>query len=180
MNNIGAAKIKAWVCVGGWVFCIYSTLYIVRPICEYLKKICPLGIITDLVMIGILAGFSLYLLCRVRIKNPWTYAGLSCVLLCYGYGLITISFPEEKIHFVEYGFLAYLIYRALRLNLSRPTGYVGAFFLTALLGWIDEGIQHLLPNRYYQLDDVLLNAASGALGLALLFLFEREKFYSRQ
>jgi VanZ family protein len=107
------------------------------------------------------------------VRTVGRYAWLVLIGLCYAYGLATIAYPEEKIHFIEYGILAFLIYRAMRLSLARPGAYIGAFFLTGISGWVDEGIQHLLPNRYYQLEDVLLNAVSGALGLALLFLFER-------
>ena len=35
--------------------------------------------------------------------------------------------------------------------------------LTALAGWGDEGIQAVLPNRYYELRDVGLNVAAGVL-----------------
>jgi hypothetical protein len=42
--------------------------------------------------------------------------------------------------------------------------------LTATAGWLDEGIQYLLPNRWYDLADVALNAASGALGAGLVAL----------
>ena len=42
---------------------------------------------------------------------------------------------------------------------------------TALLGWVDEGIQWLLPNRVYDLVDVGLNAAFGLIAIvASLFV----------
>jgi VanZ family protein len=43
---------------------------------------------------------------------------------------------------------------------------VAAILLTVAAGWIDEGIQHLLPSRYYDLRDVGFNAAAGALAVA--------------
>jgi VanZ family protein len=36
---------------------------------------------------------------------------------------------------------------------------------TALLGWVDEGIQWFLPNRVYDLVDVGLNAAFGLMAI---------------
>ena len=97
------------------------------------------------------------------------------VLLSYAYGLAAVQHPEEKIHFVEYGFLAYLVHKAIHIDVQRLPAYGYAFLLTSAFGWIDEGIQFLLPNRYYQIEDVILNALSGALGLVLVFVYQREQ-----
>ncbi len=50
-----------------------------------------------------------------------------------------------------------------------------AFLITLLCGWGDEGIQHILPNRVYDIKDVRLNGMSGLLGLCLTYVFERDK-----
>jgi len=49
--------------------------------------------------------------------------------------------------------------------------------LTVAAGWFDEGIQYLLPERYYDLRDVAFNAAAGAL--AVIALAGRERARSR-
>lgn len=89
--------------------------------------------------------------------------------------------PEEALHFVQYGAVGGFAYAALaerrrRLAAEGTAGWlappaapaVAAFLATAAAGWIDEGIQHLLPNRYYDLRDVAFNAAAGALAIAAL------------
>ena len=38
--------------------------------------------------------------------------------------------------------------------------------MTALLGWLDEGIQALLPNRVYDAFDVFVNALSALMAIA--------------
>ena len=88
----------------------------------------------------------------------------------YLYGLATIPHPEEKIHFIEYGILAYLVFRRCGSIMARG-GLRRGFDDGAGLG--DEGIQHLLPNRYYQTSDIVLNAVSGLLGLLLVYTFQR-------
>ena len=40
---------------------------------------------------------------------------------------------------------------------------IGALVITGLVGWGDEGIQALLPNRVYDLRDAVLNLVGGAL-----------------
>ena len=86
-----------------------------------------------------------------------------------------VPIPEEKIHFPEYGFLAYLLYRALKIDVSNKTAYLVSFLLCAGFGWLDEGIQFLLPNRYYETKDVILNILGGGLGLYLTFIVEKAK-----
>lgn len=64
----------------------------------------------------------------------------------------------------------YALWRAFRRALYalwgafRPAFY--AFLLTTAAGWIDEGIQYFLPNRYYDLRDVGFNATAGFLAIA--------------
>jgi hypothetical protein len=45
----------------------------------------------------------------------------------------------------------------------------------AAAGWIDEGIQALLPSRYYDLRDVAFNAAAGLMALAAIAIFSRNE-----
>lgn len=163
------------VFAGIWVACIYSTLSVVRPVCEILKKNAWFAPGINFILGGLLIVLLLRLIMTMRKRRLLSYFLLLGVLLCYLYGLVKIEYPEEKIHFLEYGFLAYLIYRALRLDYSKILSYTGAFILTTVLGWIDEGIQHILPNRYYQNEDVFLNSVSGVLALLLIFIFEREQ-----
>lgn len=47
-----------------------------------------------------------------------------------------------------------------------------AFLAATALGWIDEGIQDLLPRRYYGLQDLVVNAVSAGLAVFALALLE--------
>lgn len=106
--------------------------------------------------------------------------------------------PEEALHFVQYGLVGGLFYAALverraqwaaggaaggaagreaaagaearpRTWLAWPgAAALAAFLMTGAAGWIDEGIQHLLPERVYDLRDVGFNAAAGALAIAAI------------
>lgn len=174
MIKMSSQRSKRWGMVGLWVGCIYSTLYVVRPICEFLKKNTPFNAIVNFGMVILFAALIFIFLKRVHIQRKSTYLLLSVSLVMYVAALRWLQIPEERIHLLEYGFLAFLIYRAVILDWRSPQAYIAAFILTALLGWGDEGIQHLLPNRYYQVKDVLLNALSGGMGLFLTFVMRRE------
>ncbi len=98
----------------------------------------------------------------------------------YVYVLQGMRFVEERVHFLEYGLVGGLVYAALRerrANLLRAGGgpliltrlpAAAAMAITGLLGWGDEGIQALLPDRYYELRDVGMNVVAGILVVAAM------------
>lgn len=77
---------------------------------------------------------------------------------------------EERTHLIEYGVVAVLVHEALleRASRGRPVPVPGLLALvsTAFLGWIDEGIQAILPNRIYDIRDVGFNALAGLMAIA--------------
>ena len=72
----------------------------------------------------------------------------------------------EAFHFVEYGFIAFLFYRATR-RCSDVRAIVFPACASLLVGVADEWMQWLVPGRVGELHDVLLNAV--AIGCGLLF-----------
>jgi VanZ family protein len=100
---------------------------------------------------------------------------LLLVMSVYVFGMVSLSIPEERLHLLEYGFLGFLVHRALILDTGKRQAYLAAFIITSLIGWGDEGIQYILPNRYYQFKDVSLNSASAALGLAMTYVIYRDR-----
>jgi len=175
MSTIKDTRRRYWSFVLVWIGIIYSTLYIVRPICTFLKETTPFPLLINALCIIFLIAVLIVLWKTARAFDPFSYFILAGILLAYAYGMAAIQYPEEKIHFIEYGILAYLIYRAVRLDKPDFTAYGIAFLLCSILGWIDEGIQHILPNRYYQIEDVILNSVSGILGLLLVYVFQRNR-----
>ena len=80
---------------------------------------------------------------------------------------------------VEYGIVAALIYQALieRVHNGRrvPIPAILAVVMTALLGWLDEGIQELLPNSVYDIRDVGFNALAGLMAIAAILTLIRAR-----
>jgi VanZ family protein len=87
----------------------------------------------------------------------------------------TFKIPIESVHFVEYGILSLLVYRALRTSYRERYVFLAAFFFTYCIGVMDESIQWLLPNRVGALKDILLNAVSAGLVQLLLWKGIRPK-----
>ena len=77
--------------------------------------------------------------------------------------------PEERTHLFEYSIVAVLIYQALRERSQNgrrvPVPAALALVVTVLLGWLDEGIQALVPNRVYDTFDILSNAIAATIGI---------------
>ena len=77
---------------------------------------------------------------------------------------------EERTHLFEYGIVAVLIYQALseraRNGRRVRAPAVLALVATVALGWIDEGLQALIPNRVYDNFDVVRNSVAAMIGIA--------------
>jgi len=124
-------------------------------------------------VLAVVAAFSssiLYVLAfRLKIKKPSRFVWIIvCAGLYVYFVLQKIAIPVEAVHFLEYGLLAYFLYRAWRLSIPDVSVYVTAFLTGALIGMIDEIIQWVTPDRYWDIRDVGLNALS--VGLFLLAL----------
>jgi hypothetical protein len=156
-----------WLAALAWTATIYSTLYVARPVAEFLRdrnllRLTVLGVVVVLVV-----AVSAWGIRRRLPARAWGV--LACGALVFGALASRLSPVEVKLHCVEYGVLGGLFYLALAQR-RRRAALPAAIVLTATAGWLDEGIQYLLPNRWYDLADVALNAASGALGAGLVAL----------
>ena len=173
MTEIDPHKSKReekWLWVILWTGLIYSSAAFVRPVCEYLRSLTLLNITVTAAMAVFLAliigrfllGFAkLPLVKRIL---------LVLVLAFYASGMVILKIPEERIHLVQYGVLAYLVFNAFTVDCTGQQSFGLAFCVTLGLGWGDEIIQSFTPGRFYDNKDVILNGVSGLLGLVLTFL----------
>lgn len=98
-------------------------------------------------------------------RLPWL--GVSGAV-CAGYVWHLRHAPEEALHFVEYGVLGLLLYRALRSRLPDLAVFPAALLIGTAFGMVDELIQWLVPGRFWDLRDVFVNALAIALALVAL------------
>lgn len=167
---------RLWVAAAGWLLLIYSTLYSVRAPIEFLRERNLLRFTVAAVFLLTAATVTFFLL---RQRPGWR--GVAILAFFGGLYLTAVSSvdsPEEKLHFIQYGVLGVLIHAALvsrwRARRDPPPAFFGgvvwpgvlAVLLTGALGWGDEGLQGLLPNRFYDLRDVVLNVVAAALAVS--------------
>lgn len=177
---------RLWLAAGGLLTAIYLSLAWVRPVSEALRALGLLRgtLIGAFLAVAAGAGWAL-----ARTRPGWRevavllpFAGFYLAVLS------TMARAEEAFHFVEYGALGGLVYGALAVRRSaldpranpaaaadtrpglRALGppALGAALLTALAGWVDEGIQLFLPRRYYDLRDIGFNALAGVVAATAL------------
>ncbi len=168
---------RLWLWTLAVVIAIYATLGMAGTLAEVLPR--------HLVDSGFFFGFLVLLLAITGLslkklptwREIWVALGVAAV---YAMAFTRLGIPERT-HLFEYGLLGVLVYQALteRLRGGRrvPAPAVLAVLATAILGWIDEGIQSLLPNRVYDLVDVGFNAGAALISVlaSLVLLWVRRK-----
>ena len=167
-----------WLLAGAYSLLIYTTLGLVRQVTNALRD---RGILRTTVaaVFALVAVAVLTHLVRSRApRRVW----LALPLIALGYTLVyrfAVVAPEERVHLIQYGLLALLIFLALGARATASPSpasltrrLVTAFLATSALGWLDEIFQGIHPERVYDLRDVGLNAISAALALTALAVLE--------
>jgi hypothetical protein len=109
---------------------------------------------------------------RIRERRGWRYGAIAIAVA----GAVWYSAAEatgnpdvdvvQRFHFVEYGVIAYLFYRAWR-PLADPAVIVLPLLAGLIVGTADEWLQWFIPNRVGEIADVFLNGV--AIGCGLVF-----------
>ena len=160
---------RLWFCVLAVVVAIYSTLGLAGTLAEVLRENNLMrASFFFLMFLTVAAIVGSGLKKRPGRREVWVALGVTAV---YGMTVLRMGVsPEERTHLFEYGIVAVLIYNALseRSQNGRrvPVPAVLALVVASLLGWLDEGIQALLPNRVYDNFDVFSNVLAALIGIS--------------
>ncbi len=171
----GGAERRAWTRALGLLAAIYLSLYPLPFLLEFLRA-------RNLLRLSVAALFGAAALAAaawaLRRRAEWReWAVLAAAALVYAYLLSRMTVLQERLHLLEYGVVALALRAAFAARFVGRRGdsrapdllATGAAALgaTVAAGWLDEGIQALLPNRYYDVRDVGFNALAGALALGV-------------
>jgi hypothetical protein len=125
------------------------------------------AVVAVAVAAALIAAFA-----RIRDRRGWRYGAIAAALaIAAGYALVSrTGDPQvdavERFHFVEYGLVTLLFYRAWR-----PAGDLSVLVLPILAGLLvgtfEEWFQWFIPARVGDVRDILLNGI--AIGCGLLF-----------
>jgi len=164
----------SWLMVGAWSLLVFATIPVANAIRDRIDRAVGGGFFLAAVLVSIALGTLAAHRAIVRIGSP---AGLVGSLWLTGIAGVFTAYtwsmrgnPEEAVHFVEYGVLGVLLYRAFLHRVRDASIYLDAALAAAIVGTVDEAIQWLTPGRTWALRDVWLNFTGAALTLAGLAL----------
>lgn len=151
----------SWLFVVAWSAAIYATIPFTRLLTNYVGDVWgrdafTYGVIAVIVLAALLALVGL-------LRRPRTSPGGLLWLLAIAAVMIGLTLwlggtsPEEALHFVQYGPLGLLLFRAY-VHRIRDAGIYAAVAITGgIVGTVDEVIQWATPARHFGLHDVGLN-----------------------
>jgi hypothetical protein len=158
---------RSWFYAILWSLLIFITVPVARLIQAYIseqwgREFFLYGVITFFVL-ALIASLLLSQKRTSTATNRFWLISIATVFIVYTFQLRRN--PEEAVHFVQYGVLSILVYRALTHRITDYGIYFVALLLTISVGILDEALQWLTPDRVWGLKDIRLNATAAALAL---------------
>jgi hypothetical protein len=157
----------SWLYVVIWTLIIFGTIPLARAIQIFVYQEWNRDLFTYVVLaITILAFVAVTIWAQqIRPASRSSYIWLAAIFAIFVVYTIELGkgSPEEAIHFIQYGVLGILVYRALTHRLKDAGIYFAAAIICGVIGSIDEFIQWLTPRRVWGLNDIWLNFFSSAL-----------------
>lgn len=166
-NHLFRSNRLHWLLIAAYVITIYSTLPLMRPALNLAYKYAGKDILS--LIVNLLLVISIILVLFILLKKFYRdYLILCCAIFILSAGLYLATGydrPEERLHYIEYALLGYLLFQASCSDFRSPSLF--SIFMVALIGCGDESIQWFLPNRVGDLRDVMMNLTGGLIGIAI-------------
>ncbi len=148
----------------GYLLAIYASLGIVRPIAEQLRAAGLLRLtVYSLLGLGTVALLWWRHRDMARARLAWRILLIALLVLI---SLLFPGLPEEKLHFLTYGLLGWLLCWSMESDFPTPRTLLTALALAWSAGTVDELIQWYLPSRIFDLRDIFFNGVAGTAGIA--------------
>lgn len=171
-------KQRAWGAAGLFAFFILATASFALTVSRWLQSYHLLGIS----LAGLLLLLLFYLVAyfvSLRIRNIRAYLDLTILLFVAALLMQAMVSTAEKVHLLEYALLALLFFKACQFHHQGGVekgglyGYGIPLLLTMGVNWLDEIWQGVLPERVYDIQDILFNTCGGILGIGVAWIRRR-------
>ena len=158
-----------------WTVAILILAYapIGRPIQKFLRDqltaaLGPGGMMLFVLALFLGGGFLFIYTSRLW-RFPLTNILSTTIILLAGIGYsFSLPLPEERIHLVQFGLLGLLSCSSLRGGRTNLRRWIWRPFLFVfLVGVADEVLQWFLPDRVFDIRDILFNTLGGIWGILL-------------
>lgn len=157
---------RSWLWVGAWSLLIFAAVPFARSIRSFVSEYWSRALFGHLTLLTIAAAgvWSVRYLRRSAAATVSSYGWLVAVVAIFvAYTIELRDAPEEALHFVQYGFLGFLAFRALSHRIRDPAIYPVAIVIGVLVAVVDEAIQWLTPRRFWDLRDLWIDGLGTAL-----------------
>ena len=157
-----------WLWAIAVMVAIYATLGLARSLSGILGGLGLPEITFSVGMLLVLGTIIVYGL-RTRPGRREIAVALG-VIATYLLMFARMGTAAERTHLMEYGIVAILVHAALTeragngYSVFRPA--VLAIIITCVLGVLDESVQYFLPNRVFDLRDMLVNVLAATMAIA--------------
>jgi hypothetical protein len=160
-------KWMSWLWVAAWSLSIFVTIPLARLIQNFISRQWGRSAFTYTVLATIMgallaAAIRLYRSPSANRRNYLWLLSIAVFFSGYTFKLGQKS-PEEAVHFVQYGVLGVLVYRALTHHLRDAGIFAAAALVCGIIGMLDEWLQWMTPGRFWGLRDIWINFLAGAL-----------------
>jgi hypothetical protein len=172
-------EIKFWIFIYIYILIIFLTIPFAPFLIQFIRNI--VGEKNYGYFVSAVIFLFLFLIFRFSQFQSLTLRGKFWLLFLTFSGILIVLFmeiPAERIHFLEYGFLGFLLVKAFESgNPNSNTKYFLALISGAILGLSDElfqgvlQVQNIFPHirRYFEWRDVFMNAFGVFLGVVFYF-----------
>ena len=167
---------NAWIPVGILILIIFTSLPLTPSLWNAGLKFfgASFNKIPYIIFVGIFMAFAVHMIRRRADFGLSGFLSVGVLIAVYlGLMLYLCHYPADRIHFAEYGVLAFLLRRAFCLRLNKLRANMFSLFVAGGIGILDECIQYFLPNRVFEVRDIVTNLLAAALGLALVAVLVR-------
>jgi len=167
--SLSPSERRDWLLLAGMALAVYAALRPARLLFDALTRAGWLAtmqqaIVATVVLLG--AGFLSWMIWRTGVRDPRCYlnfAGLG--LAAAGVLVLLTKMPIERFHLLEYGLVGWLAWRVAGHRFVRSDRALIGGLMAFNIGLGDELIQGVLPTRFYDPKDVLVNGVAGAIGV---------------
>lgn len=184
---VDSKKIKVnkwWIGVAIVWFTILSTLFVGMPLARFFKDqdIQAAFFLLGMTFVGVTVATYTF----KKKAGKWELAIIMGLVALYTMWLLRLGLAERS-HLIEYSVLAIFVHRAmmesLQNHLSNLKILVSTFILSFVLGAIDEGFQYFIPQRVFDMEDLVFNAMAilfALLSIQLVKWIRRKSFNSNR
>ena len=157
----------SWLMVATWFGLILFSIPLVRYGTDYVNVTFGRAAFSYGVSLLLIMATSVtltYLIMRggMTVTRFLSLGAITAYVVFLTFGLPSDS-TAEAVHFLEYGILGLLIYRAFAHRVHDISIYPSVILLGTLFGTIEETVQWLVPGRVFDLRDIWMNFTAVAL-----------------